>query len=152
MVGASQGETGVTERSTGRNTQSIEGHRITLTPLRNVNVIDLERIERNARVGDPSLGDPPVKVVPDRVTVISLCTAVRHLRAQIAMRGGDAVRICELETALDRIRDLLYEMPGGIDEEADASDNAPESMPAHIAGLILREINKAIGENHGRVH
>lgn len=45
----------------------------------------------------------------------------------------------------DAIR-LLWQLPSGIDVEADESDLSPDDASAHIAGLVLRRLEDALEE------
>ena len=38
------------------------------------------------------------------------------------------------------IESLVYDLPGGVDEDADPMDTSPRSMTAHVGGLLLQNV------------
>jgi hypothetical protein len=40
--------------------------------------------------------------------------------------------------------ELLTELPSGIDWDADEEDDSPDDMTAHIGGLALRKLERAL--------
>lgn len=47
-------------------------------------------------------------------------------------------RIAALEEALAYVRDMIQQLPQGIEEEADEENTDPEDAVQHIGGLIYR--------------
>ena len=45
---------------------------------------------------------------------------------------------------LEAIRELVEQLPGGIDEEADEDDTSPEDMVAHIGGVVWQRLNRLL--------
>jgi hypothetical protein len=45
---------------------------------------------------------------------------------------------------LERIIDLVYSLPGGIDIEADENNKSPLNVVAHVGGLIYQICNAAL--------
>lgn len=48
--------------------------------------------------------------------------------------------------ALEEIRDLIVQMPGGIDKDADPQNLSPETADSHLGGLIWQICNAALGK------
>lgn len=48
--------------------------------------------------------------------------------------------------AIDYAFHYIQQLPSGCDEEADEEDTSPCDMTAHIGGLILRRLEKALDE------
>lgn len=47
------------------------------------------------------------------------------------------------EALLD-IGEMIQDLPGGVDEDADEENRSPEDMVAHIGGLILQRVRVAL--------
>jgi hypothetical protein len=43
--------------------------------------------------------------------------------------------------AVQAVRELLLELPGGIDEDAREDDASPEDMTSHIGGLAVKRLD-----------
>lgn len=61
--------------------------------------------------------------------------------------------IKRLESEIESLRknlksqlDWWYQIPVGVDEEADAGNTAPDDQTAHIAGLAVQEIRRALAD------
>lgn len=49
-----------------------------------------------------------------------------------------------MKKAIERIIDLVEQLPGGIDIEADEDDRSPANAVAHIGGLIWQICQEAL--------
>jgi len=47
-------------------------------------------------------------------------------------------RIVALEIAINEIRDLILDLPAGVDFDADLNNASPTDMSSHIGGLIYK--------------
>lgn len=47
-------------------------------------------------------------------------------------------RIVALEIAINEIRDLILDLPAGVDFDADFNNASPTDMSSHIGGLIYK--------------
>lgn len=52
----------------------------------------------------------------------------------------------EAEAAIEDAIRLLWQLPSGIDIEADENDLSPDDASAHIAGLVMRRLEDALEE------
>jgi hypothetical protein len=52
--------------------------------------------------------------------------------------------IDRLVEAAKTVRDMLDQLPMGIDYDADPDDQSPEDMVAHLGGLMYQILNKAL--------
>jgi hypothetical protein len=55
----------------------------------------------------------------------------------------------QLTIAIDtikQIREMIYDLPCGVDEEADWEDDSPEDTTAHLGGLMIQVIDAALGQ------
>lgn len=46
--------------------------------------------------------------------------------------------------ALLDIEELVRQLPGGVDEDADPADWSPKDISRHIGGLILQRVRQAL--------
>jgi hypothetical protein len=52
--------------------------------------------------------------------------------------------IDRLVEAAKTVRNMLDQLPMGIDYDADPNDQSPEDMVAHLGGLMYQILNKAL--------
>lgn len=50
--------------------------------------------------------------------------------------------------ALREVRALLLELPSGVDMEADENNTCSEDATAHIGGLCVQIIDRALGDEN----
>lgn len=50
----------------------------------------------------------------------------------------------ELLAALRYVEEMILQLPGGVDVDADEENQSPENSAAHIGGLILKRVRKEI--------
>lgn len=55
--------------------------------------------------------------------------------------------VARLREALEYVEDMIQQLPGGCDGEAEDGDDSPDDAMAHIGGLILQCVRKALEDD-----
>lgn len=80
---------------------------------------------------------PTLSINPDMAT-----------REDIARLAADLIevnrQVVKLRIGIEQAIKFLTELPGGIDYDADASEQSPEDAVAHIGGLIWQDLTNLL--------
>jgi hypothetical protein len=84
---------------------------------------------------------------------------VQMARDEIAQQDANAISFAalpdllkerrELLKALAYVHDLIQQIPGGIDEDADEANLSPEDAAQHIGGLIWKRVSAVLTRAEG---
>lgn len=65
-----------------------------------------------------------------------------------ANSGSELIKLRQhnaaLVSALREVRDMIFNLPSGVDENASEDDRSPQDASAHVGGLIVQRINAAL--------
>ena len=108
--------------------------------------VDMEKVKANPPQGGsgvramlPNLND--IGQLQARLAIIEGCAAAR-LDCIERLEG----EIESLRKNLESQLDWWYQIPVGVDEEADIENAVPDDQTAHIAGLAVQEIRRALAD------